>query len=53
MPSPRSNPYFDVNATGPVTATGLDAGTGYGVILQVWHTGETSALKFHATLPAP
>ena len=49
----RSDPYYDVNATGPVTVTGLNAGTGYGVILQVWHTGETGVLKFHATLPAP
>ena len=49
----RSDPYYDVNATGPVTVTGLNAGTGYGVILQVWHTGETNVLKFHATLPAP
>ena len=49
----RSDPYYDVNATGPVTVTGLNAGTGYGVILQVWHTGETSVLKPHATLTVP
>ena len=36
-----------------MTVTGLNTGTGYGVILHVWHTGETNVLKFHATLPAP
>ena len=45
-----STPIFDANDTGPVTVPGLSAGTGYGVILQVWRNG--SALKRHATLPA-
>ena len=43
-------PVWDANSTGPVSVTGLDAGTGYGVILQTWRNG--SALKSHATLPA-
>ena len=46
----RSGAIHDADATGPVTATGLSAGTGYGIILQVWRNG--SALKRHATLPA-
>ena len=46
----RSGAIHDADATGPVTATGLNAGTGYGIILQVWRNG--SALKRHATLPA-
>ena len=45
-----SDAIYDADSTGPVTATGLDAGTGYGVILQVWRNG--SAQKSHATLPA-
>ena len=45
-----SAPVWDVNSTGPVTVPNLDAGTGYGVILQTWRNG--SALKSHATLPA-
>ena len=45
-----STPSYDANDTGPVNVTGLNAGTGYGVILQVWRNG--SALKRHATLPA-
>ena len=46
----KSDALYDANDTGPVTVTGLDAGTGYGVILQVWRAG--TALKLHATLPA-
>ena len=46
----RSDAIYDVNDTGPVKVAGLDVGTGYGVILQVWRrTG--GALKLHATLP--
>ena len=45
-----STPNYDANDTGPVNVTGLSAGTGYGIILQVWRNG--SALKRHATLPA-
>ena len=45
-----STPSYDANDTGPVTVPGLNAGTGYGIILQVWRNG--SALKRHATLPA-
>ena len=45
-----SAPIWNAASTGPVTATGLNAGTGYGVIVQVWRNG--SALKRHATLPA-
>ena len=40
----------DANSTGPVTVAGLDAGKGYGVILQTWRTG--GALKSHATIAA-
>ena len=47
----KSAAIWNVNPTGPVRVTGLDASTGYGVILQVWRNG--SALKVHATLPAP
>ena len=46
----KSDAIHDANDTGPLTVTGLDGGTGYGVILQVWRTGAT--LKLHATLPA-
>ena len=46
----QSDAIYDVKATGPMTVTGLDVGTGYGVILQVWRDGGT--LKVHATLPA-
>ena len=46
----KSDPVYDANDTGPLAVTGLDAGTGYGVILQVWRSGAT--LKLHATLPA-
>ena len=46
-----STPSYDANDTGPVTVPGLNAGTGYGIILQVWRNG--SALKRHATLSAP
>ena len=46
----KSDPIYDASSTGPITVTGLNAGTGYGVILQVWRGG--SALKIHATLPA-
>ena len=46
----KSDAIHDAGSTGPVTVTGLNAGTGYGVILQVWRGG--SALKIHATLPA-
>ena len=45
-----STPSYDANDTGPVTVPGLNAGTGCGVILQVWRNG--SVLKRHATLPA-
>ena len=47
----KSPAIWGADSTGPVTVTGLDASTGYGVILQVWRNG--SALKVHATLPAP
>ena len=47
----RSDAIHDAGSTGPVTVTGLKAGTGYGIILQVWRNG--SALKRHATLSAP
>ena len=46
----KSDAIHDANDTGPLTVTGLDGGTGYGVILQVWRSGAT--LKLHATLPA-
>ena len=49
----KSDAYFNAATTGPVTVSDLDADTGYGVILQVWRTGGTGALKRHATLPAP
>ncbi len=45
-----SEPFWNRDAAGPVRVLALDAGTGYGVILQVWRNG--SALKIHATLPA-
>ncbi len=48
----QSEANFDVNYTGPESVTGLDAATGYGVILQVWRKGDAGALKIHATLPA-
>ena len=47
----KSPAIWGADSTGPVTVPGLDASTGYGVILQVWRNG--SALKVHATLPAP
>ena len=49
----QSDAFYDINKTGPVTATGLDAADGYGVILQVWRTGGHSNLKFYATMAAP
>ena len=47
-----SDAYYSADSTGPVTVTGLDASTGYGVILQVWRTGRSSALKPNTTIPA-
>ena len=49
----RSEAYSNADTLGPVTVTGLDAATGYGVILQVWRKGVTGALKFYATIPPP
>ena len=46
----RSAPIYDRNNTGPVSATGLDMSTGYGVILQTWRAG--GALKAHTTIPS-
>ena len=48
----RSEAYSNADTLGPVTVTGLDAATGYGVILQVWRKGVSGALKFHATIGA-
>ncbi len=48
----RSDAIRDAGNTGPVTVTGLDPHTGYGVILQTWHGGESSVIKLHNTLPA-
>ncbi len=47
-----SDAYYNADSTGPVTVTGLDAQTGYGVILQVWRRGQGSALKPNTTIPA-
>ncbi len=47
-----SDAYFDASATGPVTVSGLEAQTGYGVILQVWRRGGAGALKPSTTIPA-
>ena len=49
----RSDPFYDADFTGPAAVSGLDAQTGYGVILQIWRTGGAGAIKLHATLPAP
>ena len=46
-----SDPIWSADSTGPVTVPDLDAGTGYGVILQVWRN--VGALKVHAVMPAP
>ena len=45
-----SAPIYDRNNTGPVSATGLDMSTGYGVILQTWRAG--GALKAHTAIPS-
>ena len=47
-----SDAYYDASTTGPVKVTGLDASTGYGVILQVWRRGGAGALKPNTTIPA-
>ena len=47
-----SGAYYNAGETGPVSVTGLDAQTGYGVILQVWRTGGAGALKPNTTIPA-
>ena len=47
----QSDPIYEASSTGPITAKGLQAQTGYGIILQTWRTGGTGALKAHATLP--
>ncbi len=46
----KSGAIYDAASTGPVPVSGLDAQTGYGVILQTWRTG--GALKSYATIPA-
>ena len=46
----KSGAIYGAASTGPVTVTGLDAQTGYGVILQTWRT--SGALKSHATIAA-
>ena len=46
----KSAPVYDAASTGPVSITGLEAQTGYGVILQTWRTD--GALKSHAAIPA-
>ena len=47
-----SDAYYSADSTGPVKVTGLDASTGYGVILQVWRRGGAGALKPNTTIPA-
>ncbi len=47
----KSGGFYDAGFTGPVSVTGLDAQTGYGVILQTWRTGD-AVHKSHATIPA-
>ena len=47
----KSAPVYDAASTGPVSITGLEAQTGYGVILQTWRTD--GALKSHALLAVP
>ena len=48
----NSGAFFDINATGPFTATGLDPQTGYGFILQIWEKGASSPTKVYASIPA-
>ncbi len=45
----KSGAIYGADSTGPHKVPGLEADTGYGVILQTWRTG--GALKSHATLP--
>ncbi len=44
--------YFDADSTGPVSVTGLDPDTAYGVVLEVWIKGRDSAIRSTATIPA-
>ncbi len=44
--------YFDADSTGPVSVTGLDPDTAYGVVLEVWLKGRDSAIRSTATIPA-
>ena len=44
--------YFDADGTGPVSVTGLDPDTAYGVVLEVWLKGRDSAIRSTATIPA-
>ena len=46
----RSPVYMNAASTGPVTVTGLDASTGYRVVLEVWVSGKI--IKHHVALPA-
>ena len=48
----QSEAIWDAGNTGPVTVTGLDPYTGYGVILQTWHREESAVIKLHDTMPA-
>ena len=48
----RSEAIWDAGNTGPVTVTGLDPHTGYGVILQTWRQEESAVTKLHDTMPA-
>ena len=42
---------YDIDDPGPVTVTGLDANTAYGLIMQVWYDESSSVHKYHATIP--
>ena len=47
----NGDPIYNIYNLGPVTVTGLDAATSYGLILQVWYNNSSSVHKYHATIP--
>ncbi len=44
--------YFDADSTGPVSVTGLEADSAYGVVLEVWLRGRDSAIESTTIIPA-